>query len=104
MGPFGGHMSTQNLLVLSTGGGIHQNPLQSNLLIEVDEFKFSKIFSFVAQKAAMPAKQDKETAAGDDSCSMSDEDYDSEDTQSESGVAKDGKNKIKNQKETKHGS
>jgi len=36
--------------VLSNGGHM-QNPLQSNFMIEVDEFKFSKIIKSVIQKS-----------------------------------------------------
>ena len=45
------YASTQNLMVMSTGGGVH-NPLQSNFMIEVDEFKFAKIITLVVEKQA----------------------------------------------------
>jgi len=50
LAPFG-YASTNNLLVLSTGGGMHNNPLQSNILVEVDEFKFGKISKSVIQRS-----------------------------------------------------
>ena len=59
LAPFGGHMSTQNLMVMSTGGGMHNNPLQSNFIVEVDEFKFSKIISSVLQKNCQPMKESR---------------------------------------------
>ena len=46
LAPFG-YTSTNNLLVLSTGGGMHNNPLHSNIMVEVDEFKFAKIIKSV---------------------------------------------------------
>ena len=36
---------------------MHNNPLQSNFIVEVDEFKFSKIMSSVVQKASQPLKE-----------------------------------------------
>ena len=68
------YASTQNLMVLSTGGGV-QNPLQSNFMIEVDEFKFAKIITSVVQRQSQPLKPEQEQC--DDSCSLSDE-YDEE--------------------------
>ena len=41
----------QNPNLLSTGGGAGANPLYSNFMVEVDEFKFSKIISNVLQKS-----------------------------------------------------
>ena len=82
LAPFGaaGHLSTQNLMVMSTGGGMHNNPLQSNFIVEVDEFKFSKIVSSVLQKGGgAAAHHDEEVLVAadratpfDDSCSLSD--------------------------------
>ena len=77
--PFG-PTSTQNLMLLSTGGGAHNNPLQSNFIIEVDEFKFSKIINSVIKYESPKVSQEKKAKSFniDDSCSMSDEDYDEE--------------------------
>ena len=78
---------------------MHNNPLQSNFIVEVDEFKFSKIISGVLQKNCQPMKESRvcggsagavgksdegdELVSGgevceedDDSCSLSD--YDDE--------------------------
>ena len=70
---------------------MHNNPLQSNFIVEVDEFKFSKIVSSVIQKASQPLKETKEVRkddaafcddnnndGDDDSCSLSDYDDETE--------------------------
>ena len=55
------------------------NPLQSNFMIEVDEFRFSKIVANTLQKSSEPLKDDRVGLdQGDDSCSLSDDDEDSE--------------------------
>ena len=43
----GKNLGTQNQNLLSTGGA---NPLYSNFMVEVDEFKFSKIMVNVVEK------------------------------------------------------
>ena len=44
-------------------------------MIEVDEFRFSKIIANTLQKSAEPLKDDRVALVqGDDSCSLSDDD------------------------------
>ena len=73
LAPFG-YASNTNLLVLSTGGGIHNNPLQSNMMVEVDEFKFSKIIQCVILKKTEVCPDE----VFENSCSLSDLEYDEE--------------------------
>ena len=56
----------QNANLLSTGGGAGANPLYSSFMVEVDEFKFSKIISNVVQKS-------HETLLDDEMSGMSEE-------------------------------
>ena len=57
----------QNPNLLSTGGGAGANPLYSNFMVEVDEFKFGKIISNVIQKS-------HDTLLDEELSDMSDED------------------------------
>lgn len=68
---------------------MHNNPLQSNFIVEVDEFKFSKIISSVLLKTCQPMREQKIIITGksdvcededgrEDSCSLSDYDDETE--------------------------
>ena len=64
----------QNPNLLSTGGGAGANPLYSNFMVEVDEFKFSKIISNVIQKSHDKLIDDHMSDLSEDETNLSLED------------------------------
>lgn len=69
---------------------MHNNPLHSNIMVEVDEFKFAKIIKSVIERTPpevavkaeilprVNALSKKKASMSDSSCSLSDMDYDDE--------------------------
>ena len=80
-----GTAQTPNLL--SGGGGVGMNQIYSNFMVEVDEFKFSKIMTNVIHKSHFAIHEDEMSGLSNEDTELSgDEEGEREDDETKSEI------------------